>query len=72
MLQLDLSRFKADMDSPEVQQKIERDQGRGAAIGVRTTPTIFLNNQALAANELDPAHLPTAVENAIKNAKPSS
>lgn len=72
MLQLDLSRFKADMDGPEVQQKVERDQGRGAAIGVKTTPTIFVNNEAVPPEQLDPAKLTTVVENAIKTPKPSS
>src|SRR5438128_3775276 len=33
MLQLDLSRFKQDMDNPEVQRQVEMDQHRGAAIG---------------------------------------
>src|SRR5207249_9773003 len=44
MLQLDLGRFKEDMDSIEDQQQVENDQHPGAAIGVKTTPTIFLNN----------------------------
>jgi protein-disulfide isomerase len=72
MLQLDLGRFKSDMSSPEVQEKVERDQGRGAAIGVKTTPTIFLNNEALPPNELDPAVLTPLVESAVNKAKPSS
>lgn len=72
MLQLDLSRFRSDMESPEVQQKVDTDQRRGAAIGVKTTPTIFVNNEAVPPSELNPSKLPAFVENAIKNAKPSS
>ena len=72
MLQLDLNRFKTDIDSPEVRQKVENDQGRGAAIGVRTTPTLFLNNEAVPTDQLDPAKLSTFVENAMQKAKPSS
>jgi len=72
MLQLDLSRFRADMESPEIQRQVDVDQQRGAAIGVKTTPTIFLNNQALPANQLMPDEFPKAVEAAVKNAKPSS
>src|SRR5689334_22203524 len=37
MLQLDLDRFKREMDSPEVQRQVELDQKRGAIIGVKTT-----------------------------------
>ena len=72
MLQLDISRFKQDMDDPEIQRQIVMDQNRGAAIGVKTTPTIFLNNQVVPANELRPDEFPKAVEAASKSAKPSS
>lgn len=72
MLQLDLSRFKADVDNPEVVQKVESDQKRGTAIGVQTTPTLFVNNQAVPVSELQPEKLPVYVENVVKSAKPSS
>ena len=72
MLQLDLGRFKTDLESPQVQEKVESDQKRGAAIGVKTTPTLFLNNEAIPVSETNPEKLPAFVENAVKNAKPSS
>ena len=72
MLQLDLGRFKKDVDSSEVQQQVELDQHRGAAIGVKTTPTIFVNNEALTSEQMNPAELPAVVEAAVKKAKPSS
>jgi protein-disulfide isomerase len=72
MLQLDLGRFKKDMDSTEVQRQVETDQQRGAAIGVKNTPTIFLNNEALQPNQMNPTELPAMVEAAMKKAKPSS
>ena len=72
MLQLDLGRFKADMDSSEVQERVERDQHRGAAFGVKNTPTIFLNNEALQPNQMSTAELPGVIEAALKKAKPSS
>ena len=72
MLQLDLSRFRNDLDSDQVQQKIETDKARGTTIGVKTTPTLFLNNQAVPPDESNPEKLPALVEAAIKNPKPSS
>lgn len=72
MLGLDLDRFKRDMDSTEVQQQIEMDQQRGAFIGVRTTPTILLNNQAVPSYQLKPETFPSAVEAAVRSAKPAS
>ncbi len=72
MLQLDLDRFKRDMDSSDVIQQVETDQQRGALIGVKTTPTIFLNNQAVPPEQLKPENFTGYVETAVKNAKPSS
>jgi len=72
MLQLDLGRFKQDMDNPDVQRLVESDQKRGATIGVKTTPTIFLNNEAVPPDQLMPETFPAAVENAVNKAKPSS
>jgi protein-disulfide isomerase len=71
MLQLDLDRFKRDTDSPEVLQQVDTDQRRGAEIGVKTTPTIFLNNQAVPPEQLKPENFSEYVGAAVKNAKPS-
>jgi len=72
MLQLELDRFKKDMDSSEVQQQVERDLQRGATIGVKTTPTIFINNEAVPGTKGNPDDLPAIIEAALKKAKPSS
>src|SRR5438132_1615364 len=72
MLQLDLGRFKKDMDSAEVQRQVEIDQQHGAVIGVKTTPTIFLNNEVVPPKQINPDELPAMVEAAMKKAKPSS
>ena len=72
MLLLDLDRFKKDMDSPEVQQQVELDERRGAGIGVKTTPTVFLNNEVVPPTQVNPNDLPALVEAAMKKAKPSS
>ena len=72
MLQLDLGRFKKDMDSGEAQQQVELDQRRGAGIGVTTTPTIFINNEAVPGPKSNPADVAALVEVAVKKGKPSS
>lgn len=46
-LSLDMTRFRADMASPEVQQRIESDRAQGAAVGVEATPTIIINGRKL-------------------------
>jgi protein-disulfide isomerase len=72
MLGLDLDRFKRDMDSNEVKEQIDFDKQRGTVIGVRTTPTIFLNNQAVSPEQLKPENFPAAIEAAVKSAQPTS
>lgn len=44
-LELDMEKFAADRKSPEINALIERDLRNGSAIGVRGTPTIFLNGK---------------------------
>jgi protein-disulfide isomerase len=72
MLQLDLGRFSKDMDSSEIEQQVELDQRRAAVIGVKTTPTIFINNEAVPPKQANPDELPAVVEEAVKKARPSS
>lgn len=42
-LKLDRTQFEKDMDSPDVQAKIDADQKSGNRSGVQGTPTFFLN-----------------------------
>mgnify|MGYP001813810923 FL=1 len=44
-LELDMEKFATDRKSPEISALIERDIRNGSAIGVRGTPTIFLNGK---------------------------
>lgn len=44
-LGLDIDRFTADMDSSEYAEKVKRDQADGVALGVRGTPTFFVNGE---------------------------
>jgi protein-disulfide isomerase len=60
------------MDSSEVEQRVQLDVGRGAAIGVKNTPTIFINNEAVPGPKSNPEELPGFIEAALKKGKPSS
>ena len=72
ILGLNVERFKKDMESEKVRARVDSDQKHGASIGVQNTPTIFLNNKALAPTALSPADVRAAVDAAVKSAKPSS
>lgn len=42
-LELDVERFKGDLDSKEVRERIEADRERGASIGVDRTPVVLID-----------------------------
>ena len=44
---LDVVRFEADRKDPRLQQKLAADQREGQQVGVRGTPTIFVNGRRL-------------------------
>lgn len=71
MLGLNLERFKKDIESEKVKERVARDQESAAKLGIQNTPTIFINNQAVAPTSLHPDKLREAVDAAVK-AKPSS
>ena len=70
MLGLNVDRFKKDMESEQVKVRVASDQKHGAALGVRTTPTVFLNDRALAPISLNPTGLRAAIDAAIKTTPP--
>lgn len=72
MLGLNGEQFKKDMESDSVKARVDLDQKRGTALGVQNTPTIFLNNRAIAPADLAPDRLRAAVTEAVKAKPPSS
>jgi protein-disulfide isomerase len=69
MLGLNIDRFEKDMDGVEAKERVASDQKRGAALGVHSTPTIFINDR-----EIPPpivvASLRTAIDAALKAQPP--
>lgn len=43
ILQLDVERFKQDLDSDQVKARVESDRAMGAGLGIDRTPTIYVN-----------------------------
>ena len=64
MLGLDLDRFEKDMDGAEAKERIAIDRKRGEALGVHSTPTIFINNR-LSPTPVEVAGLRTAIDAAL-------
>jgi protein-disulfide isomerase len=65
ILGLNVDRFKQDMESEEVKARVALDQKRAAALGVTTTPTIFINNHAVAPTALNQNDLRSAIDDVI-------
>lgn len=63
-IRLDTDRFITDMHSASVDDKIKQDQDSGTALGVRGTPTFFLNGQEIE-NPKDYKDFKTLIETAL-------
>lgn len=46
-LALDMEKFKADMNSPEVRGQINRDMAQAEKAGITGTPTAYINGRKL-------------------------
>jgi protein-disulfide isomerase len=66
MIGLNLERFKKDVGGEQVKAKVESDRKRGGELGVRNTPTIFINNQSVPPTSLNPTALRAAIDDAVK------
>lgn len=70
ILGLNIERFKKDMASPEVTERVEREQREGAKLGVKNTPTLFLNGKEIPPASLNAVSLRATVDEAIKSKPP--
>ena len=63
---LDAKKFKIDMLSDEVHERVSADQRKGTALGVKNTPTVFINKQEVDPKRLNPTALHEEIEAALK------
>jgi len=66
MLGLKMDRFETDIAGPAVKARVTADQERGKSLGVKATPSIFINNQGVPPKSLNPTALRAAIEEALK------
>src|SRR5437763_10006946 len=71
MIHLDVERFKKDMASARVTEKVESDRKRVEALAVKNTPTIFINNESVPPTSLNPTALRAAIDAALREKKGS-
>jgi len=66
ILGLEMDRFETDMAGPTAKARVTADQERGKSLGVKATPSIFINNQGVPPKSLNPTALRAAIEEALK------
>ena len=69
MLGLNLDRFEKDMDGAEARERVASDKKRGVALGVHSTPTVFINDRQVPA-PVQVAGLRSAIDAALKPQPP--
>jgi len=62
---LDVEKIKIDMNDPKIAKMIEQDISDGKKLGVRATPTFFVNGKPL--KKFGPQYLKQAIESELKN-----
>jgi protein-disulfide isomerase len=72
MIGLNLEQFKKDVSGEQVKAKVEADRKRGEELGVKNTPTIFINNQSVPPTSLSPTGLRAAIDAAVQEGTPKS
>jgi protein-disulfide isomerase len=65
---LNTDKFQKDVDGEEVKERVAADQKRAAELGVRLTPTIFVNGKSVTGPSLNPNGLRAAIDAALKEA----
>ena len=63
-LNLDMEKFEKDRKDPRIRAMINRDVSEGNRVGVRGTPTVFINGRLL--RNRNPAGFQELIEKALK------
>jgi protein-disulfide isomerase len=72
MLGLDIDRFKKDMESDKAKARVGFDEEQAVTLGVKSTPTILINNQEVPPAYRNLAGLRAIVDAALRALAPAS
>jgi protein-disulfide isomerase len=65
-LGLDLEQFKKDMESDKARERVDSDHALGDSLGVKVTPTLFINNRPVDPQEKNPESIRAAINAALE------
>jgi protein-disulfide isomerase len=66
MIGLNLDQFKKDMEGEKVRARVDSDQERANSLGVKITPTVFINDHQMSPTDKTPEGLRSAINAALK------
>ena len=64
-LGLNLDQFKKDVDSDKTRERVDSDHALGDSLGVKVTPTLFINNRPVEPEQKNPEGLRAAINAAL-------
>ena len=70
-LGLNMEQFKKDMDSDKARERVDSDHALGDSLGIKVTPSLFINKRPLEPQEKNPEGIRAAI-NAALNGKSQS
>ena len=70
-LGLNMEQFKKDMDSDKARERVDSDHALGDSLGIKVTPTLFINKRAMEPQEKNPEGVRGAI-NAVLSGKSQS
>src|SRR5262249_22666270 len=63
---VDVDQFKKDMDSDKAKERVESDHALGDSLGIKMTPTLFINNHPVDSKDKNPEGLRAAINAALE------
>ena len=63
---LNLDQFRKDMDSEKAKERVDSDHARGDSLGLKVTPSLFINDQPLEPQDKTPAGVRAAINAALE------
>ena len=62
---LNLDQFRNDMDSEKVKERVDSDRALGDSLGIKLTPTLFINNHPVDPKDKNPEGVRAAIDAAL-------
>jgi protein-disulfide isomerase len=63
---LNLDQFRKDMDGEKARERVDSDHARGDSLGIKMTPTLYINDQPVEAKDKNPAGVRAAINAALE------